>query len=50
MVKNGGPQFEQMLLDNMPFFDRWTILDTGSTDTTIETIHKVLVGKKKGNL
>ena len=50
MVKNGGPQFEQMLLDNMPFFDRWTILDTGSTDATIETIHKVLVGKKKGNL
>jgi glycosyltransferase involved in cell wall biosynthesis/tetratricopeptide (TPR) repeat protein len=50
MVKNGGPQFQQMLLDNMPFFDRWTILDTGSTDNTIETIHKVLVGKKKGNL
>ena len=50
MVKNGGPQFEQMLIDNMPFFDRWTILDTGSTDATIETIHKVLVGKKKGNL
>jgi predicted O-methyltransferase YrrM len=50
MVKNGGPQFEQMLIDNMPFFDRWTILDTGSTDATIDTIHKVLVGKKKGNL
>lgn len=50
MVKNGGPQFQRMLLDNMPFFDRWTILDTGSTDETIETIHKVLVGKKKGNL
>ena len=50
MVKNGGPQFEQTLIDNMPFFDRWTILDTGSTDATIETIHKVLVGKKKGNL
>ena len=50
MVKNGGPQFEQMLLDNMPYFDRWTILDTGSTDATIETIQKVLVGKKKGNL
>jgi len=50
MVKNGGPQFEQMLLDNMSYFDRWTILDTGSTDETIETIHKVLVGKKKGNL
>ena len=50
MVKNGGAQFQQMLIDNMPFFDRWTILDTGSTDNTIETICKVLVGKKKGNL
>jgi hypothetical protein len=50
MVKNGGPQFQQMLIENMPFFDRWTILDTGSTDNTIETICKVLVGKKKGNL
>jgi predicted O-methyltransferase YrrM len=50
MVKNGGPQFEQMLLDNFSFFDRWTILDTGSTDETIDTINKVLVGKKKGDL
>lgn len=50
MVKNGGAQFEQMLLDNLPFFDRWTILDTGSTDETIATINRVLVGKKKGNL
>jgi len=50
MVKNAGPQFEKMLLDNMSYFDRWTILDTGSTDETIETINKVLVGKKKGNL
>ena len=50
MVKNGGPQFEQMLIDNLPIFDRWTILDTGSTDETIETINRVLVGKKKGNL
>ena len=50
MVKNGGPQFEQMLLDNFSFFDRWTILDTGSTDETIDTINRVLVGKKKGNL
>jgi len=50
MVKNGGPQFEQMLVDNMPFFDRWTILDTGSTDETIDTINRVLVGKKKGKL
>jgi hypothetical protein len=50
MVKNGGPQFEQMLVDNMPFFDRWTVLDTGSTDETIDTINRVLVGKKKGKL
>lgn len=50
MVKNGGSQFEQMLVDNMPFFDRWTILDTGSTDETIDIINRVLVGKKKGKL
>lgn len=50
MVKNGGPQFEQMLKDNLPIFDRWTILDTGSTDDTIEIINRLLVGKKKGNL
>lgn len=50
MVKNGGPQFEQMLTNNFPLFDRWTILDTGSTDDTIDTIKKILVGKKKGEL
>jgi hypothetical protein len=50
MVKNAGPQFEQMLLDNLPFIDRWTILDTGSTDDTINIINKVLVGKKEGKL
>ena len=50
MVKNGGPQFEQMLLDNMPHFDKWTILDTGSTDDTIAIINRLLVGKKKGQL
>jgi len=50
MVKNGGPQFEQMLLDNIPHFDKWTILDTGSTDDTIDIINRVLVGKKKGQL
>jgi hypothetical protein len=50
MVKNGGPQFKQMLLDNFTIFDRWTILDTGSTDETIDIINEILVGKKKGNL
>jgi hypothetical protein len=50
MVKNGGDQFESMLLENLPIIDRWTILDTGSTDQTIEIINKVLVGNKKGKL
>lgn len=46
MVKNGGEDFEQMLTQNLPFIDRWTILDTGSTDNTIEIIHRVLKDKK----
>jgi FkbM family methyltransferase len=50
MVKNGGDLFEKVLTQNLPVIDRWTILDTGSTDNTIEIINKVLVGKKKGNL
>jgi len=50
MVKNGGDLFEKMLLENMKWIDRWTILDTGSTDNTIEIINKTLIGKKKGKL
>jgi len=50
MVKNAGPQFEQMLKSNLSLIDKWTILDTGSTDETIEIINRVLVGKKEGNL
>jgi len=50
MVKNGGYQFEQMLQQNMHLIDQWTILDTGSTDNTVEIINKTLVGKKRGNL
>lgn len=50
MVKNGGPQFEDMLKKNIHLIDRWTILDTGSTDNTIEIINKTLVGVKKGEL
>jgi len=50
MVKNGGELFEEMLTNNMNIIDRWTILDTGSTDGTIETINRLLVGKKKGKL
>lgn len=50
MVKNAGPQFEDMLLKNLPVIDKWTILDTGSTDETIDIINKILVGKKEGKL
>ena len=48
MVKNGGAQFEEMLTKNLPIIDCWTILDTGSTDETLDIIRRVLVGKKKG--
>lgn len=50
MVKNAGPQFEDMLKANLDIIDRWTILDTGSTDDTVEIINRVLVGKKDGKL
>jgi len=50
MVKNAGPQFEEMLQKNIQKVDRWTILDTGSTDDTIDTIKRTLVGKKRGEL
>jgi hypothetical protein len=50
IIKNGGDTLEKILTENLPFIDRWTILDTGSTDNTIEIINKVLVGKKKGKL
>lgn len=50
MVKNAGPQFEDMLKQNMSIIDEWTILDTGSTDETLDIIKRTLVGVKKGNL
>lgn len=50
MVKNAGPQFETMLQQNMPIIDKWTILDTGSTDETLDIIKRTLVGKKNGEL
>jgi 16S rRNA G966 N2-methylase RsmD len=50
LVKDAGSQFEEMLTKNLPYIDRWTILDTGSTDDTINIIKKVLIGKKQGEL
>jgi hypothetical protein len=46
MVKNGGDIFRKILQENLPYIDRWTILDTGSTDNTIEIIQDVLKDKK----
>ncbi len=45
MVKDAGPMFKEILEQNLPFIDRWTILDTGSTDNTIETIKSVYAAK-----
>jgi len=46
IIKNGGELLEQVLKDNIPFMDRWCILDTGSTDGTQEVIKRVLKNKK----
>ncbi len=46
IVKNAGEIFEEVLTRNLPFIDRWTILDTGSTDNTKEIIRRVLKDKK----
>ena len=49
MVKNGGDEFVRMLQTNLPFIDRWTILDTGSTDNTVENVRRIM-SCKPGNL
>jgi hypothetical protein len=46
MVKNAGNGFREVLEKNLPFIDEWTILDTGSTDNTIEIIKDVMKNKK----
>jgi glycosyltransferase involved in cell wall biosynthesis/tetratricopeptide (TPR) repeat protein len=45
MVKNGGDEFVSMLESNLPFIDRWTILDTGSTDNTVANIRRIMANK-----
>ena len=50
IVKNAGPGFGKILEQNIPHIDRWTILDTGSTDNTIQTIQDVLAPRVRGQL
>lgn len=45
MVKNAGESFRKILQDNLPYFDRYTILDTGSTDNTVSIIEETLKDK-----
>jgi hypothetical protein len=46
IVKNAGNTFKNVLEQNLHLFDKWTILDTGSTDNTINIINEVLINKK----
>lgn len=50
IVKNAGSGFREILEKNIPHIDRWTILDTGSTDDTISIIKEVLSPKVRGEL
>jgi hypothetical protein len=46
MVKNAGDDFRNVLIENLPYVDRWTFLDTGSTDNTVEIIKEVMKDKR----
>lgn len=46
IVKNAGDTFINMLTENLSVFDRYIILDTGSTDNTIDNMRNVLKNKK----
>jgi len=50
IVKNAGKGFAQILQKNVPYIDRWTILDTGSTDGTQDIIREVLATQVRGEL
>lgn len=49
MVKDGGNDFVSMLESTLPYIDRWTILDTGSTDDTVANVSRIMA-RKQGTL
>ena len=46
IIKNGGDTLKSVLEENKKYIDKWTILDTGSTDGTQNVIKEVMNGKK----
>lgn len=42
IVKNAGDGFGDILKNNLPYVDQWTILDTGSTDNTVNVIRDTM--------
>jgi predicted O-methyltransferase YrrM len=48
MVKDAGKLFEKVLTENLDVIDRWTVLDTGSTDGTQDVVKRILSNKKGG--
>jgi tetratricopeptide (TPR) repeat protein len=46
IIKNGGDSLADVLRENMKSIDEYTILDTGSTDNTVQVIKEVLKNKK----
>lgn len=46
IIKNGGDTLKRVLEENKQYIDRWTILDTGSTDGTQNVISEVMRNKK----
>ena len=42
MIKNSGDIFRDVLLENLKIADQVTILDTGSTDNTIDIVNEIM--------
>jgi tetratricopeptide (TPR) repeat protein len=42
IVKNSGELLEKMLMAVRPHIDKWTIVDTGSTDNTMDIVRRVM--------